>query len=111
MLFSAPTNDETDVPLATKIRVQFSRDINAETLKGNVRIIYSGAQAVERGEPQAPSVDAKLNYNRGTRVMEIVFEEPLERFRTIRVVLGDGIMGTDGLPLKPFTLTFTLGGS
>ena len=111
VLFSAPTNDETDVPLDTKIRVQFSRDINAETLKGNVRIIYSGAQAIERGEPQAPSIDAKLSYNRGTRVMEIVFEEPLERFRTMRIVLGDGIMGTDGQPLKPYTLTFTLGGS
>lgn len=111
VLFSAPTNDETDVPLDTKIRVQFSRDIAPDTLKGNVRIIYSAAQAAERGEPQAPSVDAKLNYNRGTRVMEIVFEEPLERFRTMRVVLGDGIMGTDGLPLKPYTLTFTLGGT
>ena len=29
------------------------------------------------------SLEAKLNYNRGTRVMEIVFGEPLERFRTI----------------------------
>ena len=43
-------------------------------------------------------------------MLEIVFEEPLERFRTIRVILGEGIMGTDGLPLKPYTLTFTLGG-
>ena len=73
VLFSAPTNDETDVPLNTKIRVQFSRDINPDTLKGNVRIGYSAAQAAERGEPQAPSLEAKVNYNRGTRVMEIVF--------------------------------------
>ncbi len=111
VLFSAPTNDETDVPLTTKIRVQFSRDISLDTLKGNVRIGYSTAQAAERGEPQAPSLSARLNYNRGTRVLEIVFEEPLERFRTVRVILGEGIMGTDGLPLKPFSLTFTLGGS
>jgi hypothetical protein len=52
-----------------------------------------------------------MNYNRGTRVMEIVFGEQLERFRTVRVILGEGITGTDGLPLKPYTLTFTLGGS
>ena len=110
VLFSAPTNDETDVPLDTKVRVQFSRDINPDTLKGNVRIAYSTTQAVERGEPQAPSLEAKLNYNRGTRVLEIAFSEPLERFRTITVVLGDGIMGTDALALKPYTLTFTLGG-
>ena len=111
VLFSAPTNDETDVPLNTKVRVQFSRDINTDTLKGNVRIGYSTAQATERGEPQAPSLSAKLNYNRGTRVMDIVFDEPLERFRTIRVSLGEGVMGTDGQALKPYTLTFTLGGS
>jgi len=111
VLFSAPTNDETDVPLDTKIRVQFSRDINPDTLKGNVRIGYSAVQATERGEPQAPPIDARLTYNRGTRVLEIVFEEPLERFRTVRVVLGEEILGTDGLPLKPFTVTFTLGGS
>jgi Bacterial Ig-like domain len=111
VLFSAPTNDETDVPLDTKIRVQFSRDLNPDTLKGNVSIRYSSAQAIERGEPQAPSLDAKLNYNRGTRVLEIVFGEPLERFRTIKVILGEGISGTDGLPLKPYSLTFTLGGS
>ena len=111
VLFSAPTNDETDVPLNTKVRVQFSRDINTDTLKGNVRIGYSTAQATERGEPQAPSLSAKLNYNRGTRVMDIVFDEPLERFRTIRVSLGEGVMGTDGQALKPYTLVFTLGGS
>lgn len=111
VLFSAPTHDETDVPLNAKVRVQFSRDINPDTLKGNVRLGYSGAQAAERGEPQAPSLEAKLNYNRGTRVLEIVFDEPLERFRTITVMLGEGILGTDGLPLKPYTLTFTLGGS
>jgi hypothetical protein len=111
VLFSAPTNDETDVPLNAKIRMQFSRDINVETLKGNVRIGYSSAQATERGEPQAPSLEARLNYNRGTRVLEIVFSEPLERFRTITVRLSEAIMGTDGQPLKPYTLTFTLGGS
>jgi Bacterial Ig-like domain len=110
VLFSAPTNDETDVPLNSKVRVQFSRDINPDTLKGHVRIAYSGAQATERGEPQAPGLQALLNYNRGTRVLEIVFSEPLERFRTITIQLGEDIIGTDGQPLKPFTLTFTLGG-
>ena len=111
VLFSAPTNDETDVPLDTKVRLQFSRDLNPDTLKGNVSIRYSNVQAIERGEPQAPSLEAKLNYNRGTRVLEIVFGEPLERFRTIKLTLGEGIMGTDGLPLKPYVLTFTLGGA
>lgn len=111
VLFSAPTHDETDVPLDTKVRVQFSRDIDPGTLKGGVRIAYSAGQAAERGEPQAPAVAARLAYNRGTRVLEIAFDEPLERFRTITIALGDSIKGTDGLALKPYTLTFTLGGS
>lgn len=111
VLFSAPTHDETDVPLDTKVRVQFSRDIDPDTLKGGLRIAYSAGQARERGEPQAPAIDAKVAYNRGTRVLEITFTDPLERFRTITLTFGDGIKGTDGLALKPYTLTFTLGGS
>ena len=35
----------------------------------------------------------------------------LERFRTLKIDLVDGILGTDGQPLKPWTLTFALGGS
>ncbi len=111
VLFSAPTNDETDVPLNTKVRVQFSRDLDATTLQGNVSVAYSAAQATERGEPQAPGIDATFNYNRGTRVLEITFGEPLERFRQIRITFTDGVKGTDGTSLKPYVLTFTLGGS
>ena len=111
VLFSAPTHDETDVPLDTNVRVQFSRDIDVESLRGNVRIRYSAAQAQERGEPQAPAVSATFNYNKGTRVLEITFDEPLERFRQLTIELTDQVKGTDGLPLKPYSLTFTLGGS
>jgi len=111
VLFSAPTNDETDVALNSKVRVQFSRDLDATTLQGNVRVAYSAAQATERGEPQAPGIEATFNYNRGTRVLEITFAEPLERFRQIRISFTDAVKGTDGTSLKPYTLTFTLGGS
>jgi hypothetical protein len=43
--------------------------------------------------------------------MEINFDPPLDRFRIVEVRLTDGILGTDGTPLKPWTLTFTTGGS
>jgi hypothetical protein len=39
------------------------------------------------------------------------FARPLERFRTLKVELEEGILGTDQQPLKPWTLTFVLGGS
>ena len=111
VLFSAPTQDETDVPLDTTVRVQFSRDLDPSTLKAGVRVSYSAAQATERGEPQAPPLEVKASYNKGTRVMELTFAEPLERFRTVTVSLTEEIKGTDGLPLKPYSVTFTLGGT
>jgi len=80
------------------------------TFRGRVQVTYSGAQASERGEPQAPPLTAQLRYDPGTRVLDIAFSQPLERFRTVSVNLLEGIAGTDGAPLKPWKLTFTLGG-
>jgi hypothetical protein len=45
------------------------------------------------------------------RVLELKFARPLERFRTLKIELQEGILGTDKQPLKPWTLTFALGGS
>jgi hypothetical protein len=110
VVFSTPTQDETDVPLTTRVRVQFSRDIDPPTFRGRVQVTYSGSQATERGEPQAPAITAQLRYDPGTRVLDISFAQPLQRFRTVYVDLLEGITGTDGAPLKPWRLTFTLGG-
>jgi hypothetical protein len=110
VVFSTPTQDETDVPLTTRVRIQFSRDIDPPTFRGHVQVAYSGAQASERGEPQAPTITAQLRYDPGIRVLDVSFSQPLERFRTVTVDLLDGIKGTDGAPLKPWKLTFSLGG-
>jgi hypothetical protein len=109
--FSVPLEGETDVPLSTKVRIQFSRDIDPASFKGHVRISYLGDESVERGEPQPPTIGAEPRYDRGSRVLEIGFTTPLQRFRTMRVELLEGIVGTDGAPLQPWTLTFSLGGS
>jgi Bacterial Ig-like domain len=111
VLFSAPTADESDVAQDTKVRIQFSRDLDPATLKGRVEVSYSMAQSRERGEPEPPPVLARVGYNPGARVMEITFDPGLERFRIVEVRLKDGILGTDGAPMKPWTLTFTTGGS
>jgi Big-like domain-containing protein len=111
VLFSAPTADETDVPQDTKVRIQFSRDLDPATLKGRIEVAYSMTQSRERGEPEPPPVMVRVGYNPGARVMEITFDPPLERFRIVEVRLKEGIMGTDGAPLKPWLLTFTTGGS
>jgi len=111
VIFSAPTADETDVSMTTTVRIQFSRDIDPATLKGRIRVGYLQSQSVERGEPATPSVDFTFQYAGANRVLELRFAKPLERFRTLKVDLLDGILGTDSQPLKPWTLTFSLGGA
>jgi hypothetical protein len=111
VVFSAPTQDETDVSLSTTVRIQFSRDIDAATLKGHIRTGYLDAQSLERGEPTTPPADFTFQYTAATRVLELKFARPLERFRTLRVELTEGILGTDGQALKPWTLSFVSGGS
>jgi len=111
VVFSAPTQDESDVPLNTSVRIQFSRDIDPSTIKGRVRIGYLDSQTRERGEFVTPSAEFTTSYNTANRVLEIRFRTPLERFRTVKVELGEGILGTDKQPLKPWTLSFGLGGS
>ena len=111
VIFSAPTDEETDVSLSTTVRIQFSRDLDPRTLKGHIRARYLESQSTERGEPTTPIADFTFQYNAGNRVLELKFTKPLERFRTLKIDLGEGILGTDSQPLKPWTLTFSLGGA
>ena len=111
VIFSAPTQEETDVSMGTTVRIQFSRDIDQSTLKGKIRVRYLEAQSVERGEPVTPVADFTFQYSGANRVLELRFAKPLERFRTLKVDLLEGIVGTDQQPLKPWTLTFSLGGA
>jgi hypothetical protein len=111
VVFSAPTQDETDVLQNATVRIQFSRDLDPATLKGRIKAHYLESQSVERGEPVTPPADFTYQYAAANRVLEIKFTKPLERFRTLKVDLVEGIVGTDGQPLKPWTLTFMIGGA
>ena len=111
VIFSAPTQDETDVLMTTTVRIQFSRDLDQATLRGRIKPHYLESQSAERGEPVTPAVEFTFQYAPANRVLELKFTKPLERFRTLKIDLLDGIVGTDGQPLKPWTLTFMLGGS
>lgn len=111
VMFSAPTQDETDVSMGSTVRIQFSRDIDQATLKNQIRVSYLTAQSVERGEPTTPIAEFTTEYAPANRVLELKFAKPLERFRTVKVELLEGILGTDKQPLKPWALTFEVGGS
>jgi hypothetical protein len=110
VIFSAPTEEEIDVSTATSVRIQFSRDIDPATFKGRIRATY----LEQPGQPGAAAIqpgDFTFEYRGFNRVLELRFVEPLERFRTLKLELLEGILGTDEQPLKPFTLTFLLGDS
>jgi hypothetical protein len=111
VVFSAPTQDESDVSLSSSVRIQFSRDIVPATLKGRVRARYLESETRDRGEPVTPTAEFTFQYAGANRVLELKFTRPLERFRTLQIELLEGILGTDQQPLKPWTLTFVLGGS
>ena len=51
----------------------------------------------------------KAGYLPPNKVVELKFLKPLERFRTLKIQM-EGVLGTDQQPIKPFTLTFELGG-
>jgi hypothetical protein len=111
VVFSAPTADETDVPVATNVRIQFSRDLDAATLKGRIRASYLPAAGADPGETAAQTVDFTTSYSAFNRVVELKFTKPLQQFRMLKVELLDGILGSDEQRLKPWTLTFETGGS
>ena len=111
VIFSAPTDGQSDVSLSTTVRIQFSRDLDPKTLNGHVKAGYSQEQSTRRGEPQPPAITFSLHYFPARRELEVIFDRPLDRFRTLKLQLLPGILGADHQPLKPWTLSFTLGGT
>jgi hypothetical protein len=103
IVFTAPTEGEADVRLTDRIRMQLSRDLNPETLKEHVRLSYSDAEA----QPIAFTA----SYARENRALEIKPNEPLQPFKLVKLEILEGVKGTDGGAMKPFTLTFRTGGS
>jgi len=103
--FSAPIQNDTDIETTSTVRIQFSRDMKADSFRDRVRVGYLGGQAGDA--PAPPAFTAR--YRDEGRVLEITFAQPLERFRTVRVELLEGIESLDGVPLAPWTLTFSVG--
>jgi hypothetical protein len=104
VVFTLPAQDDTDIPPTSPVQIQTTRDLDPETLDRHVVVTYLGQAA---GSPGVPVTAA---FDRTNRVLLLTFPQPLERFRTVKVELLEGIKGTDGQPLKPFTLTFSVGG-
>ena len=108
--FSVPVDGETDVPLSTHVRIQFSRDIDPARSRVTCGSAISAANRSSVASHSHRRIEAQPRYDPGSRVLDIGFTTPLQRFRTMKVELLEGIVGTDGAPLQPWTLTFSLGG-
>jgi hypothetical protein len=104
VLFTAPAEGETDVSLGERLRMQLSRDLNPASLKDRIRITYAT-------RPSTDSLSFVTNYTRENRSLEIRPTQPFEPFQKVKIEFLDGIKGTDGGALTPFTVTFTTGGS
>ncbi len=104
VLFTAPTEGETDVRRDERLRLQLSRDLDPASLKDRVRITYAK-------DATGQTVGYAFTYAPENRALEIKPTEPLDAFRLVTVEFLVGIKGTDGGALAPFTLTFTTGGS
>jgi hypothetical protein len=104
VLFTAPAEGETDVRLGERIRMQLSRDLDPASLKDHVRITYAKATSMD-------SLAFAATYAKENRALEIKPVEPWEPFRLVKIEFLEGIKGTDGGAMAPFTLTFTTGGS
>ena len=106
VIFSSPGDEETQVPLTSSVRIQFSRGLDPKTLDGQIRVTYVGGPTADSPGP----LEFQHTYDAGLTAIELKFTRPLDRFRTVRVELLEGIKAFDGAPLKPWTLTFSVGG-
>ncbi len=114
VIFSAPTRDDIDVPTDALVRIQFSRDMAAESFEGHVAVDYLGSTPTDRNPADgadATGLEFEVEYRRGNRVVTIRLAEPLLPYRTLEVTLGAEILATDGATLVPYTLRFSVGGS
>jgi len=106
VVFSAPTDQETDVPPGGPIRIQFSRGLDESTIEGNLRVAYEGDPV---GDPLRSGLAFTTSYDAATRALRIEMNEPLAPFRTVRVEALEGLKAFDGAPFVPWTLTFSTG--
>ena len=106
VVFSSPVEGEAGVNPNAPIRIQFSRGLDEASIAGRIRISYLGAP------PAGPIPDTafELSYDAATRAIELRLPEPMQRFRTLRVEVLEGLKAFDGAAVTPWTLTFSVGG-
>ena len=87
---------------------QENEKAHAERLQAIAGKTHLGALPWEAG---GAAIEFTTNYTKENRALEIKPNEPLEPFKSVKLEILEGVKGTDGGAMPPFTLTFTTGGS
>lgn len=97
VIFALPLDGDSDVPGAARFAVQFSNDMDEDSLKGHVVLRYAG-----RPQPGDRDLDGVvMRYDGGRRALIIEPGDVLRAGRQVELLLLPGIVDTDGMPLSP----------
>jgi len=97
VVFALPLDGEGEVPSDSRFVVQFNKDMDEATFKGNVMLRYAGPTLP--GDRQFDGI--KLTYDQGRRALTIDPGDVLRPGRQIELMLLPGIADIDGLTLVP----------
>ncbi len=97
VIFALPLDGESDVPGEARFAVQFSKDMDEDSLKGRVVLRYAG-----RPQPGDRDLDGVvMRYDGGRRALIIDPGDVLRPGRQVELLLLPGIVDSDGVPLAP----------
>jgi hypothetical protein len=99
MLFSVPRQGETDVDLATVVRIQFSRPMTPASFEGRVQVT-AVIDATTMPLAFVPT------YQANTRALEVRFPSGLPASADVTVAVSAEVTSVDGAPLAPLALRF-----
>jgi hypothetical protein len=108
VIFSDPEDEESQVGLKKTIRLQFSRDMNPDSFKGNVHWRYAGSDSRD----ELPQASLVVRYDKANRSLDVKINaaDEVTRFRNITLELTDGVLATDGAKLQPWRVAFSFAG-
>jgi hypothetical protein len=107
VVFSSPSDGETDVSPTGSVRIQFSRGLNPNLVKAGFKATYVGAEAGADGV--VPGLPFQVTYDAANRAVEIKFSPPLTPFRTVTVETLDTLKGFDGGAVTRWMMSFSIG--
>jgi len=94
IISSNPKPGETGVPLATRIILRFSEEMDETSFAGNVQLRYAGESDTDGSFP-----NLRLSYNPDTASLVIDPGQNFERRSEVHLFLQKGILSKEGVPM------------